>query len=103
MIDQARDVGRPRTVLMTADTLGGVWQYSMELANGLAAEGVRVLLATLGRPPSRTQYAEARAVPSLELHAGQYKLPWMNEPWREVAAGGEWLLQLAEASHPDLV
>jgi glycosyltransferase involved in cell wall biosynthesis len=88
---------------MTTDTLGGVWQYSMELAHGLAAEGVQVLLATLGSVPSRAQYAEAGTVRGLELHAGPYKLPWMAEPWREVAAGGEWLLGLAQSSRPDLV
>src|SRR5438477_5985605 len=55
MIDQAPAQRRTRAVLMTADTLGGVWEYSMELARGLAAEGIRVLLATLGRLPSRAQ------------------------------------------------
>ena len=30
----------PRRVLMTADTVGGVWTYAIELARGLAERGV---------------------------------------------------------------
>ena len=40
----------PRKVLMTADTVGGVWTYAVELARGLADRGVEVALATMGAP-----------------------------------------------------
>ena len=35
-------------VLMTADTVGGVWTYALELAGALAPHGVTVALATMG-------------------------------------------------------
>jgi glycogen(starch) synthase len=41
---------RQPTVLMTADTVGGVWTYAAELARTLAARGVDVHLATMGAP-----------------------------------------------------
>ena len=47
------DDGCPRRILMTADTIGGVWSYALELAQGLARHGVEVALATMGRVPSR--------------------------------------------------
>ena len=39
-------------VLMTADTLGGVWNYARELATGLSQRGTRVTLVSFGEIPS---------------------------------------------------
>ena len=38
----------PRHVLMTADTVGGVWTYAVELVRALAPHRVTVALATMG-------------------------------------------------------
>ena len=42
----------PRRVLMTTDAVGGVWTYSLELARGLCASGVEVMLTVIGPPPT---------------------------------------------------
>jgi len=95
---------RPGHVLMTADTVGGVWNHALELSRGLAAHGVRVSLATMGAPLSPAQRAEAAALPSdVCLHEGAWRLEWMDDPWDDVARAGEWLLRLAEAARPDVV
>src|SRR3546814_11525568 len=41
---------KPRRVLMTTDTVGGVWTYSTELARGRERRGIQTLLAAIGRP-----------------------------------------------------
>ena len=41
-------------VLMTCDAVGGVWQYAHDLAGGLTAQGVEVVLAVLGPVESVT-------------------------------------------------
>ena len=38
-------------VLITADTVGGVWTYARELVTGLVTRGVRVTLVTFGEIP----------------------------------------------------
>ena len=58
---------RPRRVLMTADAVGGVWPQSLELARGLAAAEIEVILAVMGPPPTAGQRGEALAVPGLRL------------------------------------
>lgn len=88
---------------MSADTVGGVWTYAVELARALGQEGVEVALATMGRFASPEQRKEARAVPTLELYESEYRLPWMDQPWADVAHAGEWLLDLAAQSRPDVV
>jgi glycogen synthase len=95
---------RPKqSVLMTADTLGGVWTYAIELASHLAALGVRTYLATMGAPPRAEQRAEAAAVPGLCLFESSWKLEWMDSPWEDVARAGAWLIDLEERLAPDVV
>jgi hypothetical protein len=90
-------------VLMTADTVGGVWVYAMDLARALGEHGVRIALATMGAPLSLAQREEAQSIPLLDIFESAFKLEWMDEPWRDVEAAGDWLLQLADIFQPDIV
>jgi glycogen(starch) synthase len=90
-------------VLMTGDTLGGVWQYTLELSRALIARGHQVLLATMGGLPSAEQRCEVAAIKGLQYQASAHKLLWMPEPWRDVAAAGEWLMGIAAHWRPDIV
>lgn len=89
-------------VLMTTDTVGGVWAHSLELARGLAQLGVRTDLAVLGGYPTPAARAEARQIPGLLLHESEFRLPWMKDPWIEVTRAGTWLLELCERIRPDV-
>ena len=86
---------------MTADTVGGVWTYAVELAHALAPHDVEVHLATMGRPLSDTQRVEADVFAS--VHQSSFPLEWQDQPWDGVDAAGEWLLELAGAVRPDVV
>lgn len=92
-----------KRILMTGDTVGGVWTFTMELAEALGAQGVEVVLAALGGPPSPEQRAEAARISHLDLLASDFKLEWMDDPWRDVEESGRWLLDLEEQYAPDLV
>ena len=92
-----------KRVFMTADTIGGVWGYSIELARGLASEGVQTGVATMGAPLSKAQWSEAAAVPGLRIFESSYKLEWMDNPWSDVERAGDWLLTLEEEYQPDVV
>ncbi|MFL5575003.1 MAG: glycosyltransferase family 4 protein [Gemmatimonadaceae bacterium] len=88
---------------MTADAVGGVWTYALELARTLARRGARVTLATMGTPPSPAQRADADGIAGLRLHESVYRLEWMDEPWEDVERAGEWLLGLERDLAPDVV
>jgi glycogen synthase len=88
---------------MSADTVGGVWTYAIELARALGEEGVEVALATMGRFASPEQRNEVRAIPTLELYESEYRLPWMDQPWEDVDQAGDWLLKLASQIRPDVI
>jgi glycogen synthase len=92
----------PQHILMTTDTVGGVWTYAIELASGLTQHGARVSLATMGAPLSREQRRQA-CIPGLDVYESSYRLEWMDHPWTDVDAAGQWLLGLARSLQPDLV
>jgi glycogen(starch) synthase len=86
-------------VLMTADTVGGVWTYVIELTRALP--DVDFTLATMGR--RATEWQRAEVPPNVTLVESEYKLEWMDEPWDDVARAGEWLLDLEARVRPDVV
>jgi glycogen(starch) synthase len=90
-------------LLMTTDTVGGVWTYSLELAGALARYGVQVTLATMGPRMSERQRAELSAYRNVRLHESEFRLEWMERPWCDVDRAGEWLLSLERAERPDVV
>ena len=102
MIATVPSGGRPRRVLLTADTAGGVWTYAMELATALEREGVGVTLAMLGHEPSAAQRQDAE-VRGLPLRSFRCRLPWMTDPWSDVSAAGRWLLARADEVGADLI
>ena len=90
-------------VLLSVDTVGGVWTYALELTNALARYDVEVVLAALGEPLREEQRTAALASPALRVHALDCDLEWMDEPWGDVERSGEWLLEIAAADDVDLV
>jgi glycogen(starch) synthase len=90
-------------VLMTADTVGGVWTYACELIAAMAAHGVEVTLAAMGGALSPAQARRAAALGNLEVVESRFALEWMPEPWGDVDAAGPWLLDLAARVAPDVV
>src|SRR5436305_10365958 len=86
---------QPLRILMTADAVGGVWTYALELARALAPHRVHVSLATMGPRPSAEQKLDAAEIPNLKLFESDFRLEWMEDPWCDVARAGEWLLELA--------
>ena len=88
---------------MTADPIGGVWRYALELCQALQPYGVHVLLAVLGAEPTRSQRDEVGRIPNVTLQVGPYRLEWMESPWDSLETAGEWLLALERAFEPDLV
>jgi glycosyltransferase involved in cell wall biosynthesis len=90
-------------ILMTADTIGGVWTYAIDLAKALEPFGVEIALATMGDPVSPSQRRAAERCANLTLHESTYKLEWMDNPWEDVASAGCWLLDLEQRLRPDVI
>jgi len=64
MLPELTQAGALR-VFMTADAVGGVWQYSLDLAQGLRAYDTETTLCVLGPKPQPEQLAAARRIPGI--------------------------------------
>jgi len=93
----------PQRVLMTADTVGGVWTYAIELSRALAAHGIEVGLATMGGRLNLSQQADVASLSNVKVFESAFKLEWMDEPRADIERAAHWLLELEEVFHPDVV
>jgi glycogen synthase len=88
---------------MTADPIGGVWSYALELCRGLARSDIEVTLAVMGRRLTAQERAAVAAIHNANIVERDFKLEWMVDPWSEVDGAGEWLLELESAMQPSLI
>ena len=82
-------------ILMTTDTVGGVFTYALDLCRVLDRLGVEVVLAATGPRIDDEQRAAAHALPNVRLRFRRGALEWMDDPWHDVDATGRWVLALA--------
>lgn len=89
-------------VLMTADAVGGVWQYALDLAESLRRHGVETTLAVLGPAPSVDQQATAEAAGAKLILTG-LPLDWTAEAREEVEEAGRAIARIAAQVKPNIV
>jgi glycosyltransferase involved in cell wall biosynthesis len=95
-------------VLLTTDTIGGVWTFSRELGDQLLARGHSVALVSFGRACSESQRSWVSATASnygqsFLFHESRAPLEWMQENLAAFADGAKVLLQVAQDFHPDVL
>src|SRR3954462_9223329 len=93
----------PLRVLMTTDTVGGVWSYSMELCRAMLPFNMHFYVITTGAPMQPAQIKEAASIENLTIYATDFLLEWMEAPWESIDASGDWLLQVEKELQPDLI
>ena len=93
---------QPRRWLLTTDTVGGVWTYSLELARGLATLGTDIVLVTMGPPPSSAQLDEVTAIPGVLPVVTSLPLDWLATRSEDVLAAGKALATIVEEAAADL-
>lgn len=89
-------------VLMTTDTLGGVWVYTRELVTGLCRRGCKVTLVSLGKLPDPGMTRWLRAL-DVELLPTAFKLEWMDNAQEDTMAARQLIADMVRELHPDVV
>jgi glycosyltransferase involved in cell wall biosynthesis len=90
-------------ILVTADAVGGVWQYSVDLARGLSALHIETVLVVLGPSPSPAQMRMASAVEGLTLIDTGLPLDWLADSRESIRIASEAVARLAETHSADIV
>ena len=89
-------------VLMTADAVGGVWQYALDAAKGLRTHDVETILAVMGPSPSDDQMTKAKAAGVAVIDTG-LALDWTADHPAEVEDAGRAIARMASEIRPDIV
>jgi glycosyltransferase involved in cell wall biosynthesis len=89
-------------VLMTADAVGGVWQYALDLSEGLRAHSVTTTIAVLGPSPSADQLAMAESTGAKLILTG-LPLDWTARNRCEVEETSRTIAHIAAQVRPDLL
>jgi len=95
-------------ILITADTVGGVWTYCRELTAGLLRQGVTVTLVSFGDLPDTAQTAWMESLAPdersrLAYYPTAFKLEWMQDCDGDMKAAAEFLLGVIRENQPDLL
>jgi len=90
-------------ILVTADTLGGVWTYTRELVIGLVRRGDRVTLVSFGDIPTAAQTRWMDGLANLDYRPTAFKLEWMLDSEADMEASSQYLEAIIEEVRPDLL
>jgi len=90
-------------LLMTSDTVGGVWTYTQELVSSLVRRGNRVTLVSFGKIPVAEQTTWMDGLEGLDYRPTAYRLEWMQDSQRDVHESSEYLEAVIREVRPDLL
>jgi glycosyltransferase involved in cell wall biosynthesis len=90
-------------ILMTADTIGGVWTYTMTLCEALKPYNVEIHLVTMGKWLNDSQNKQIRQLDNVILYESSLKLEWMEDPWDEIKIGEDWIAEIYRKVRPDIM
>jgi glycogen(starch) synthase len=90
-------------ILVTADTIGGVWTYTRELVTGLVRGGDKVTLVSFGDLPNASQTRWMEDLPNVDYHPTAFKLEWMLDSEADMLASARYLETIIQEAQPDLL
>jgi glycogen(starch) synthase len=90
-------------LLITADTVGGVWTYARELVTGLLRRGHQITLVSFGAIPSAQQTRWMEGLQHLDFRPTGYRLEWMQEAEQDVTASMTFLQSVIAEVKPDVL
>jgi glycosyltransferase involved in cell wall biosynthesis len=90
-------------VLVTTDTLGGVWTYTRELVTGLAKRDIRVTLVSFGNIPTEEQMKWLEGLTTVDFRPTGFPLEWMQQGAEQLRASAEYLQSVIAETGPDIL
>lgn len=90
-------------ILLTTDTVGGVWTYALDLAAGLGQIGIETVLVTMGPPPSESQRTAVVGLSGVTLVETDAALDWLAPDPATIADAARRIAAIGRAQGVDLV
>lgn len=89
-------------ILMTTDTIGGVWTYTMGLCRALKKYPLKIHLIGLGKLPTQNQENELKNLENVKFYPTDYKLEWMENAHHDIEKTRLKIIEIANDTSPHL-
>jgi glycosyltransferase involved in cell wall biosynthesis len=90
-------------ILVTTDTITGIWTYTRELVTSLVTSDVRVTLVSFGEIPLPEQISWMDHLHGLEYRPTAFRLEWMHEGEHDFQDSCRYLEGLIAERRPDVL
>ena len=90
-------------ILLTTDTVGGVWTFAQELVTGLLRRGIEVILVSFGEMPELSQMRWTEGLRGLDFRPTPFRLEWMQDAISDIEVSADYLLNIIHETEPDLL
>lgn len=90
-------------ILVTTDTITGVWTYTRELVTSLVTSGARVTLVSFGEIPLPEQITWMDHLHGLDYRPTAFCLEWMQEGQKDFLDSCRYLELLIKEVRPDIL
>ena len=90
-------------ILITTDTITGVWTYTRELVTSLVTSGARVTLVSFGEIPLPEQITWMDHLHGLDYRPTAFRLEWMQEGQHDFLDSCRYLELLIREVRPDVL
>ena len=90
-------------VMITADTVGGVWTYATSLARSLAAAACEVDIVTMGPRPTQLQRRSLEGLRGISLTETDLLLEWADPAGYDASNAYRELARIVERLAPDVL
>ena len=93
----------PVHILITTDTITGVWTYTRELVTSLVTSGAKVTLVSFGEIPLPEQVSWMDHLHGLDYRPTAFRLEWMQEAENDFLDSCRYLEWLIREVRPDIL
>ena len=93
----------PTRILLTTDSVGGVWNYTLTLAAGFVERGSHCVIAVIGPEVDDSKRSAAAVVPNCRLIETDLPLDWTASDYETFAASIATLHDITRANGADTV
>jgi glycosyltransferase involved in cell wall biosynthesis len=90
-------------VLVTADTVGGVWTYTRELVLGLVRNGIEVVVVSFGQIPTPAEARWLSGLRGVTYIPTAFRLEWMQEAEQDIRESRDYLMGVVDEFQPDIL
>jgi glycogen synthase len=90
-------------VLVTSDTLSGVWGYTRELVTGLVNKDIHVTLVSMGEIPAGEQTEWMDGLRNLDFRPVAFRAEWMRDAESDLRACEDFLQAVIADTRPDVL